>query len=140
MSQLRIILYGVTVIIMILFLILINQKINFPASKITKYEIVALNSDHISISFNVDKPSTIYWRLLPSGSEDLLASDLTNLSSINSENILNYGGGVIEQTESSYTNSISNLSPNTMYNIYIIAVTKIGSFPKNVLKITFSTK
>ncbi|MGL4388656.1 MAG: hypothetical protein ACRCTJ_04610 [Brevinema sp.] len=139
MSPIKISLYSLSTISMIFFLNLINQKINFPTAKITKYEIICLSSNSISAYFEVDKASVIYWRIYPTSHPDLKPHDLTNISSIIGTNII-YGGGVIDNSTNIYTNHIKNLSPLTEYHMFVIAIPKIGEFPKTIIKIPFSTK
>ncbi|MGL4561250.1 MAG: hypothetical protein ACRCVW_04860 [Brevinema sp.] len=138
MRGFSILIYIILFIIMIFFLNLINQIINFPVAKITNYEIVDVSTNSISISFKTDRPALIYWRVFDQHNSNLTAKDLTNLSSI--QDTIAYGGGIIDKYSTIYTNHILNLSPKTTYFLYSIATPTVGFFPNKLIEITFTTK
>lgn len=134
----KVAIYFSLLIIMLFFLNLINQIINFPASKFIEQKILTISTNSASMIFSTDKESVIYWRVYKLTDPTPPAKEFTNTQ--NMSNIIAYGGGITDQTRTHYTNFISNLQPQTSYKLTAIATPKIGKFPSKVIEISFDTK
>ncbi len=99
--------------------------------------IISLEPQNTRISFSVTKPGVIYWRIYKDNIFIPKAVDLTNTNNLSE--VLHYGGNFTEGQRYNYTNSIKNLEANKNYNLYAITVSHIGTFPREVKNISFTT-
>ena len=136
--KLKFTLYTFFAYILISYLIKSHESINYKNTEWldNSPEIIMINSSNAQFSFAVTEPAAIYWRIY---NNDLLIApeDLTNTNTINEA--LAFGGNITTGNNTIYTNKIDNLSPNTQYFLYAIAVSYIGFFPKKIKKISFQT-
>ncbi|MGL4366973.1 MAG: hypothetical protein ACRCTQ_01625 [Brevinemataceae bacterium] len=122
-----------------LSLFFIYQNVSIPQTKWTNNTpyIFEVFPDSAKFIFSVSQPSTIYWRVCTSDQPAPKATDMTNPFSLSKTAL--YGGTIIQNSISMYTNNISPLSPEQSYKIYTIAVPIAGNFPNNITEIKFST-
>ncbi len=136
--KLKFTLYVFFAYILISYLIKNHETINYKNTEWLDNSpaIIMINSTNAQFSFTVTEPAAIYWRIY---TNDLpkIPEDLTNTNTINEA--FAFGGNITTGKKTSYTNKIDNLTPNTEYFLYTIAVSYIGFFPKKIKKISFQT-
>lgn len=136
--KLKFTLYTFFAYILISYLIKNQETINYKNTEWldNSPEIIMINSTSAQIGFEVTEPAAIYWRIYTNDIPKI-PEDLTNTSTINEA--LAFGGNITTGNNTIYTNKIDNLTPNTQYFLYTIAVSYIGFFPKKIKKISFHT-
>ena len=136
--KLKFTLYTFFAYILISYLIKNHNSINYKNTEWldNSPEIIMINTNNAQISFAVTEPATIYWRIYTNDFA-ITPEDLTNTNTINEA--FAFGGNITTGNKTSYTNKIDNLTPNTPYFLYTIAVSYIGIFPEKIKKLSFQT-
>ncbi len=136
--KLKFTLYTFFAYLLISYLIKNHESINYKNTEWlgNSPEIIMINSSNAQISFAVTEPAAIYWRIY-TNDLPVIPEDLTNTNTINEA--FAFGGNITIGNNTSYTNKIDNLTPNTSYFLYTIAVSYIGIFPKKIKKLSFQT-
>ena len=136
--KLKFTLYTFFAYILISYLIKNHDSINYKNTEWldNSPEIIMINSNNVQINFAVTEPAAIYWRIYTNDFV-IIPEELTNTNTINEA--VAFGGNITIGNNTSYTNKINNLVPNTQYFLYTIAVSYIGFFPKKIKKISFQT-
>ena len=136
--KLKFTLYTFFAYILISYLIKNHDSINYKNTEWldNSPEIIMINSNNVQINFAVTEPAAIYWRIYTNDFV-IIPEELTNTNTINEA--VAFGGNITIGNNTSYTNKIDNLVPNTQYFLYTIAVSYIGFFPKKIKKISFQT-
>ena len=136
--KLKFTLYTFFAYLLISYLIKNHESINYKNTEWldNSPETIMINSSYAQISFAVTEPAAIYWRIY-TNDLPIIPEDLTNTNTINEA--FAFGGNITIGNNTSYTNKIDNLTPNTSYFLYTIAVSYIGIFPKKIKKLSFQT-
>lgn len=121
------------------FFSIINNTLNYKNTewKENSPTLLSISSNSATFMFCVTEPASVYWRIYTNDITLITVEELTNTNSIHSA--VRFGGNITRGQPESYTTIISNLSPNTIYYFYAIAVSFIGTFPKEIRKINFQT-
>lgn len=132
--------YILTLTAFVFYLMRINDTINY---KNTQWEtnsprIIHLSSTETQIIFSVTEPATIYWRLYDNNQNlPQVPEDLTNTNT--TDQIFLRGGNITQGKNNDYTKTFNNLTPNHHYRLFAIAVSYIGTFPKEIKQLNIIT-